>query len=197
MQQWLKITCRQSIKLRWSSSFCFVLWFPVPTHQGPNAPNLVWNTTKHIKFYNFCEWNLMSDLFPIIVTQNWQRQSYVELSGYSWHQYYHGEETSVRQDLCFLLTSTLTTSPIIQYFINIKWRHLKSASTMTWYIMHTAIIITKGRDCVSKELWLLTLSSSSPHMIHEWIWSCGGMTVTGKNQRKTCPNATLSTINLT
>jgi hypothetical protein len=38
------------------------------------------------------------------------------------------------------------------------------------------------------------------HMIHEWIWSSGGMILTGENRRtrkKTCPSATLSTTNPT
>jgi hypothetical protein len=46
----------------------------------------------------------------------------------------------------------------------------------------------------------LTGPLSISRMIHEWIWSNGGIILTGENRRtrrKTCPSATLSTTNPT
>jgi hypothetical protein len=50
------------------------------------------------------------------------------------------------------------------------------------------------------QLHSLTGPLSIPQMIHEWFWSSGGMILTRENrrtQRKSCPIATLSTINHT
>jgi hypothetical protein len=55
--------------------------------------------------------------------------------------------------------------------------------------------VTMGWDCVSVELRPLTGPFSIPQMIHEWIWSSGGMILTGENRRtrrKTCPSVTLT-----
>jgi hypothetical protein len=57
-----------------------------------------------------------------------------------------------------------------------------------------------GWNNVSVELLPLTGPLFIPQMIHEWIWSSGGMILTGENRRtrrKTCPSATLSTTNYT
>jgi hypothetical protein len=46
----------------------------------------------------------------------------------------------------------------------------------------------------------LTVPLSIPQMIYKWIWSIGGMILTGEHRRtrrKTCPSATLSTTNHT
>jgi hypothetical protein len=51
-------------------------------------------------------------------------------------------------------------------------------------------------DCVSAELRPLTGPSSVPQMTNEWIWSTGWMILTGEN-RRTCPDAALSTTDLT
>jgi hypothetical protein len=67
-------------------------------------------------------------------------------------------------------------------------------------VFRVIVIVAIGRDFVSVELRPLTDPLSIPQMIHEWIWSSGGMILTGenrKNGRKTCPNATLSIINPT
>jgi hypothetical protein len=48
--------------------------------------------------------------------------------------------------------------------------------------------------------WPLTGPLSVPQMIYEWIWSSGGMILTGenrRNRRKTCHSAALSTKNPT
>jgi hypothetical protein len=52
--------------------------------------------------------------------------------------------------------------------------------------------LTMGWDYVSVELRPLRVALSISQMIHGWIWSSGGMTLT---LRKTCPSFTLSTTN--
>jgi hypothetical protein len=55
-------------------------------------------------------------------------------------------------------------------------------------------------ETVSVEMRPLTDPLSIPQMIHEWIWSSGGMTLSGENRRtrlKTCPITSLSTANPT
>jgi hypothetical protein len=63
----------------------------------------------------------------------------------------------------------------------------------------TFFILAVGWDCLCGT-GPLTDPLSIPQMIHEWIWSSGGMILTGENRRtrrKTCPSVTLSTTNLT
>jgi hypothetical protein len=55
-------------------------------------------------------------------------------------------------------------------------------------------------ETVSLELCPLTGPLSIPQMTHEWIWSSGGMILTGENRRtrrKSCPGATLCITNPT
>jgi hypothetical protein len=57
-----------------------------------------------------------------------------------------------------------------------------------------------GWDYASVEMGSLTGPLSIPQMIHEWIWSSGGMILTGENRRtwrKTCPSDTFPTANHT
>jgi hypothetical protein len=63
------------------------------------------------------------------------------------------------------------------------------------HVFFLIVIVRVGLDCVSVELRLLTGTLSIPQMIHEWIWSSGGMILTGENRRtrrKTCPSATVT-----
>jgi hypothetical protein len=61
-------------------------------------------------------------------------------------------------------------------------------------------IITTGCDYVFVELRPLTGPFPMPQMMHELIWSSGGMILTGENRRtrrETFPSATSSTTNPT
>jgi hypothetical protein len=74
------------------------------------------------------------------------------------------------------------------------WRYLPPSLLLLF------VLVVKGADNVTMDLLPLKGSLSSFQMIHEWIWSSGGMILTGENWRtwrKTFPSATLSTTNPT
>jgi hypothetical protein len=67
-------------------------------------------------------------------------------------------------------------------------------------LLFIGFVVTFATDYVSAELRPLTGPLSIPRMIHEWIWSSGGMILTGekrRTRRKTCPSAILFTTNPT
>jgi hypothetical protein len=64
---------------------------------------------------------------------------------------------------------------------------------------HTLVLLRWGRLCAC-ETGPLIGPLSIPQMIHEWIWSSGGMILTGENRRtgrKTCPSGTSYTTKTT
>jgi hypothetical protein len=73
-------------------------------------------------------------------------------------------------------------------------------STPLYAYIGSAFLLLWWGETMSLGTGSLTAPLSIPQMIHEWIWSSGEMILTGENRRtrrKTCPSATLSTINPT
>jgi hypothetical protein len=58
---------------------------------------------------------------------------------------------------------------------------LLKSSTSYWDLLFTPAV-TMGWDCVSVELRLLMGPPPIPQMTHEWIWSSGGIILTGKTE---------------
>jgi hypothetical protein len=76
---------------------------------------------------------------------------------------------------------------------------LHDAKSQKTAILIIIVAVTMGWDCLCGT-GPLTGPLSIPQTIYEWIWSSGGIILTGENRRtrrETCPSATLSTTNPT
>jgi hypothetical protein len=112
----------------------------------------------------------------------------------------HGQGIGLYRLLAFCIFTTGTLL-FIKYLVRTKF-FISIDLVETAYERSVNKMLSYCSDGVRLFLWNWASNGplGHPQIIHEWIWSSGGMILTGENRRtrrNSCPSATLSTTNTT